>query len=147
MCAGRSIFPLLSICQVCKNCILTGGFPSYTLLPPTATLRVVAWVNYRLGERLIPRGSGKLKTGVSIVPGPPQAQSTAQYRTRRFLGRSTAWRALLFYSHRCRIQGNIPLDAWAGRERPSPRDCDKYSSQDECRKKKFLSFRFEIPVV
>ncbi len=32
MCGGRSIFPLLPICQVCKNCILTGGCPVIYLL-------------------------------------------------------------------------------------------------------------------
>ena len=36
-------------------------------------------------------------TGVTISPGPPQAQSTAQHPFRRPLGRSMAWEGVFVF--------------------------------------------------
>ena len=53
----------------------------YKGAPPT--LRVVAWVNHRLGEQLIPRGSSKLFSRVNISPAPPQGtiDGATQFQT------------------------------------------------------------------
>ncbi len=45
----------------------------------------------RIRQRILrPSPGGQNETGVTIAPGPPQAQSTAHQRPRRLLGRSTA---------------------------------------------------------
>jgi hypothetical protein len=46
------------------------GLLDINLIP--ATLRVVAWVNHRLGGRLTSRGSSKLNPGCPYTPGPPE---------------------------------------------------------------------------
>ncbi len=49
--------------------------------------------------------------GRIAAPGPPPALSTAHKAFRRLTGRSMAWEGVLFYSNRCRIRGDLPLDA------------------------------------